>query len=315
MQFTLMSACLFAFFTPLMAQSAGRVQQEPKAQVMVLGVFHLVSTNNMFTQKQGDTLTPKRQREIEEVVERLRTFRPTKIAVEHCEKGKLNDNYRDYLQGKYVLTADETDQYAFRLRKELDLKQLECIYYPVSFDPGPTEAYARSHGQEKQWQAVLRQAQGLVERLNQVLERGTILDGLIFFNSDNAAIYLLQNRIGGGDQYPGADCVSAWYASNLHIFANLTRVISSTTDRVLVIYGQGHVELLRSFIEGSTDLQFVRPLSLSSGHVPEDSEVRQRARSSFPSVELFRQIQWYAFQVVLLIVFLVTLYKFLKWLL
>ena len=36
---------------------------------MVLAVFHLVSTKNMFTQKQGDTLTDKRQREIEQVAD------------------------------------------------------------------------------------------------------------------------------------------------------------------------------------------------------------------------------------------------------
>ena len=43
------------------------------------------------------------------MVERLRAFHPTKIAVEHPDDGKLNERYQQYLSDKYVLTADETD--------------------------------------------------------------------------------------------------------------------------------------------------------------------------------------------------------------
>lgn len=67
---------------------------------------------------------------------------------------------------------------------------------------------------------------------------------------------------GGGNEYPGAEAVSEWYGSNLHIFANLMRLIKSPEDRVLVIYGQGHAKLLRSFVEDSPDLQFVDPLTV-----------------------------------------------------
>jgi hypothetical protein len=36
---------------------------------MVLAVFHLVARKGMLTQQQGDTLTDKRQREIEQVAD------------------------------------------------------------------------------------------------------------------------------------------------------------------------------------------------------------------------------------------------------
>ena len=75
-------------------------------------------------------------------------------------------------------------------------------------------------------------------------------------------MYLVLDRIGGSNEYPGADVVSRWYATNLHIFANLMRLITSPDDRVLVIYGQAHVKLLRSFVKGSPDLQFNDPLSV-----------------------------------------------------
>jgi hypothetical protein len=100
-----------------------------------------------------------------------------------------------------------------------------------------------------------------------VLAHGTVLEALRFMNSEdaidlNGSMYLVLDRIGATNEYPGADAVGRWYASNLHIFANLMRLITSPDDRVLVIYGQAHAKLLRSFIKGSPDLQFIDPLTV-----------------------------------------------------
>jgi len=258
---------LLLLMPPLWAQTGLKSSPASKPQIMVLGVFHLVSTKNMFTQQQGDTLTLKRQREIEQVVERLRAFHPTKIAVEHDYDGKLNERYQQYLSDKYVLTAEETDQYAFRLGKELGLSRIDSIYYPVSFDPNEAEDYAHAHDQKAVWDAALDRAHNVIAELDEVLAHGTMLEALRFMNSEytidlNGSMYLVLDRIGASNEYPGADAVSRWYASNLHIFANLMRLITSPDDRVLVIYGQGHVQLLRSFIKGSPDLQFIDPLTV-----------------------------------------------------
>jgi len=260
-------ALLLFVSAPMLAQSGLKSSAASKPQIMVLGVFHLVSTNNMFTQKQVDTLTPERQQEIREVVERLKAFHPTKIAVEHDYDGKLNERYQQYLADKYTLRGEETDQYAFRLGKELGLSQIDSIYYPVSFDPQIAEAYANSHGQKAVCEAARGGAHMLIEQLDNVLTHGTMLDALRFFNSEsaidlNASIYLVLDRIGSGNEYPGSDAVGGWYGCNLRIFANLVRLIASPEDRVLVIYGQGHASLLRSFIKGSPDLQFVDPLTV-----------------------------------------------------
>jgi len=258
---------LLLLMPPLWAQTGLKSSSTSKPQIMVLAVFHLVSTKNMFTQQQGDTLTDKRQREIEQVVEQLKAFHPTKIAVEHDYGGRLNERYKQYLLDKYVLTAEETDQYAFRLGKELGLSRVDSIYYPVSFDPNEAETFANAHGQKAVWDAAFDRGRKLIEKLNEVLTHGTMLEALRFMNSEdaidlNGSMYLVLDRIGASNEYPGADAVSQWYASNLHIFANLMRLISSPDDRVLVIYGQGHVQLLRSFIKGSPDLQFIDPLTV-----------------------------------------------------
>jgi len=57
-----------------------------------------------------------------------------------------------------------------------------------------------------------------------------------------------------GDGYPGADVVANWYRRNLHIYANLVRE-SGPRERLLVVFGQGHIPVLRHFIEASGEFE------------------------------------------------------------
>jgi hypothetical protein len=54
-----------------------------------------------------------------------------------------------------------------------------------------------------------------------------------------------------GDNYAGADMVNTWYHRNLRIFSNLHQITESDQDRILVVYGQGHVPLLKQFANDS----------------------------------------------------------------
>ena len=50
---------------------------------------------------------------------------------------------------------------------------------------------------------------------------------------------------------PGADLLAAWYERNIRIFANLHRMGLAPEDRVFVIYGAGHVPILRQLVADS----------------------------------------------------------------
>jgi hypothetical protein len=73
----------------------------------------------------------------------------------------------------------------------------------------------------------------------------------------NHQIYLMTTRVGKDNEYPGVELVSEWYKRNLLIFANIARLVDSTQERLLVIYGQGHAHLLRQFIRDSPDMELV----------------------------------------------------------
>src|SRR5258708_22476766 len=64
-----------------------------------------------------DITTPSRQREIEAVVEQLATFHPTHVAVEWppAQQAVLDQRYRRYRSGKYVLSRRGRREIRFRL--------------------------------------------------------------------------------------------------------------------------------------------------------------------------------------------------------
>jgi hypothetical protein len=74
---------------------------------------------------------------------------------------------------------------------------------------------------------------------------------------DNHRMYFDIATLGDSESQPGAAWVGTWYARNLRIFANLTRLTASPQDRILVIYGAGHAYLLRQFAIESNAFRLV----------------------------------------------------------
>jgi pheromone shutdown protein TraB len=57
--------------------------------------------------------------------------------------------------------------------------------------------------------------------------------------------------VGKGQSYPGVDWLASWYERNLRIFANVLRITESTDERILIVYGSGHVPLLMQYLRES----------------------------------------------------------------
>jgi hypothetical protein len=53
-----------------------------KPTVMLLGTFHMRPSSDMHQLELDNLLAPKRQEEIREVVDRMKRYNPTKVAVE-----------------------------------------------------------------------------------------------------------------------------------------------------------------------------------------------------------------------------------------
>ena len=62
-----------------------------RAEVLVLGVYHMANPgHDIFNMQADDVLAPKRQAEIAQLIAALKSFHPTKIAVEAVSIPRLN---------------------------------------------------------------------------------------------------------------------------------------------------------------------------------------------------------------------------------
>jgi len=235
-----------------------------KAHVLVLGSFHMANPgHDIFNLQVDDVLTPKRQKEIAETVAALKKFHPTKIAIESDAGGKRVQQYQDYLDGKYTLTRNEIDQLGFRLAKELGHKQIYPIDADGDFPFDKVQEFAKKNGKQKtmdEWMATIPK---LLEHESQILKDGTISDLLLFQNREEQVrseqeSYMDFAQFADGKEFPGPDLLAEWYRRNARIFANLRSIISSSEERVLVIYGSGHLYWLQRNVLDSRDLELER---------------------------------------------------------
>ena len=259
-------------------------QMTKKPTIMILGSAHLANPGaDVYNTKMDDVLAPKRQREIKQLVTQLKEFRPTKVAIEADERfdTKINTDYHGYLKGTYQLKRGESNQIGFRLAKQMRHPKMYCVdywpeqnpFFPDGFDSDLTDryAFAEAHNQEHFLRPppvtkgkIVKDKDGTTwiepEKYQSIIEMYIQRNEPQGRRADHQA-YLRSARIGLGAQYPGANWVAhRWYARNLKIFVNLTRITESAEDRILLIIGAGHVFLVQQFLEDSGDYIVESPL-------------------------------------------------------
>src|SRR5262245_49615911 len=108
----------------LAGESRANVARHPprarkdRAKVLVLGVYHFQSRNNLKSQRPDDITTPSRQAQIAEVVRRVAAFKPTKVALEQpTGTSDIERQYEGYLAGNFTLGVAETYQIGFRVAR------------------------------------------------------------------------------------------------------------------------------------------------------------------------------------------------------
>ncbi|MFD1675694.1 DUF5694 domain-containing protein [Alicyclobacillus fodiniaquatilis] len=242
---------------------------DAKPSVMVLGSVHLNNPGlDMHNTEFDDMRTEKRQAQIQELVSRLQRFQPTHVALEAPSKiqCQLSTEYQQYLDGKMELSPSEGHQIGFRIAKELGHESVYAVDWMEHIGNralGEVYEWARSH------QPGLLEDEPFSE---EDVTQQTILD--IFRNVNQPAAALENHRwyiqkiarVGMGEEHIGIDWLRWWYQRNLIVYDKVTRLMQSPSDRVLVIYGAGHLHLLTQFFKESGLCQVVNSLDyLSDG--------------------------------------------------
>lgn len=265
--------CSLFIWTFAVKAQIGIVDQNAKIkpQLVILGTYHMGTPgNNVVNSKVDDVTSPERQKQMVELVEKLKKFKPTKIVVE-CDledDAKTQEIYARYLSGNYQLSKNETNQIGFRLAKELGHKKVYCVDWSDFWDDPSInyEKYASKDAELDSFLKVLyRNLKKEVDAEHEKLFTLPITDQLILLNQPDRMekdhkFYFDIMRIGRGKEYIGANYVSWWYRRNLTILDNIIRITDSPNDRILVVYGYGHLKLLTQFAKESGFYNVESPL-------------------------------------------------------
>lgn len=252
-----------------------------RAKVLLVGTFHFAYHNkDVFNpEKREDMLSERRQAEIADVVQRLIEFRPTKVALEIRaeDDSEVNEEYQAYRAGNLELKVDEYQQLGFRVAAAMGHDRVYTIdewgglYFPRS----QLFEYARKRLEEKAegmsetdlWYALHESLlPEMGKRLTTLSDEHradhTLREHLLYLNSDERlavshGMYLTWIDSPRGD-FTMPDFITGWWFNrNLRIFANLKRITESPKDRILVIYGAGHIPILKHTIQCSPKHELV----------------------------------------------------------
>lgn len=240
-------------------------------EVMVLGTWHFANHNrDLHNVSSDDVRAPARQRELEAVAAALAEFRPTKVMIEKVAPAVdlIDPDYAAFTPALLRTERSERFQLGYRLAHALGLARVQAIDEqagpgePDYFPYGQVADYAQAHGSAALLQDAHAQTRSLLEAFNRRQASATLAELLLEANRPSfmAGIdpYYRMLRIGDTERQPGAELNAMWYLRNAKIFAKLATG-AEPGDRILVIYGAGHVYWLRHFAAETPGFRNVDP--------------------------------------------------------
>lgn len=243
-------------------------------KIMTLGTFHFAFPNlDAVKTEEKDkisVLDAPYQSEISVISKAIVNFRPTIIAVELTPDQQLvlDSLYALYKDNKFTLGKGEVFQLGFRTAKQLNLQTIYCVndwgrhYDHIS---ELIQDSTRAAGLE----AYYLNSPDSVFRIPDNSKKVTsIIQELIELNQpeqikERLSLYLLnpfKYEEEPGD-FTGVDFETGrWFSRNLRIFRNIQRIPHSAEDRMLLIIGREHLNLLNLFFDVSKEFELVSPL-------------------------------------------------------
>lgn len=244
-----------------------------EVRVMLLGTYHFANPGrDVVKQDIDDVLQPKRQGELDALAARLAAWKPDRIAVEwpYSETDTLRARYAAYLAKTLPPNRNEVIQVGFRLASRLG----HDAVFPIDDDSyldlnDSLKAIDQRRPEFKRTRdSISAVLQARAKTQNAWMRTTTIREHLQRLNSDDAlhngnslGMFGGYLQAGEGQNYGGPQFLTQWYARNLDMAHNLTRLLQPEVKRILVVVGSGHVPPLRNLLDEAPQFCPVSPLS------------------------------------------------------
>lgn len=241
-----------------------------RAKILVVGTFHFdypgLDVHKTSDEDKIDVLKEPKKSEVTELVNYIKKFQPTKIAVEAMPSWKATEKLRKYKDGQYADQRDERFQIGMRIATEMNLDTIYALdASSMAEDIAVVDSiYTKALWEDYDFQsddpyeAKLREWFDYKDKL---IAKTNLLEYFKYMNQREAHQLNYGSYLIGDfklDNERGADILSYWwYNRNVRIFRKMQAIVESPEDRVLVIFGNGHAAVLRQLIESSPEFEFI----------------------------------------------------------
>lgn len=245
--------------------------QQQKTKVVLLGCFHFDNPGlDVAKFENANILSEKRQKEVREIVDKLKAYKPDKIFLEVPVEmqSKLDSSFNSYRNGSFTLKGTETHQLGFRLARELNHPKVYGVdYRDAEF---PFDSLMKSATEAQQF-SLLGNVKTLIDSVekvfNESLKKNTIKEMLLAQNTDEGneiAVGMYFDLLVAGKEgnHVGSYLTSEWWRRNMIIYENILKRMSGKEEKILVIFGSGHTALLKEMMKYNKNLEIVQVKSV-----------------------------------------------------
>ncbi len=247
-------------------------QSDASVQVLLIGSSHwnnyqskgldVAQTNEV------DILSDQYQKELDQIVAKIKEFKPDKIFVERtvAYQPKLDSLYKLYKTTDWgQKRRNEIFQLGFKVAKELQHKKVYGVdYRGTQF---PFDSLINAMKQAKQTtliESFTKDIKKFEKEYNALISKKKPLKDIFYYLNNknqrklNFGWYLNGANKGGTiDNNTGSFLASEWIRRNLYIYSSIQKYTEPKDKRIMVLMGAGHIAVLENLISYSPDWKIV----------------------------------------------------------
>ncbi len=267
-----MALCLLAIFQPAFSQK--------RIKVVLLATYHMGGTTDALKvdNEKDNILGADRQKQLGLLLDVLEASKAEKIYVE-SEPGKQafwDSIYHDHYIGKPVAMKNEIFQIGIKLAKRLNIRRgVTCVDWGQYDNRNRSERYFSEYAmkmnmlsdslkidEEDEFTAYDKMVFTELEALNTMIPA---MDLVLIYRTLNSDTYLrkffyanVTTYLDKNEQGMGAFWSQFNMMRNVNIYSNIMKdLLEERPENVLVLYGAGHIQALKSMFEAHPAIEVV----------------------------------------------------------
>ena len=242
------------------------VTSSDQKEVLLIGTFHYNNPGaDVAKTKSFDVLSEGSQKELEQIVSKIKDYHPTQIFVEwpFDEQNELDSLYNLYKEDRYFTNDSLSDFYlkneifqlAFPAARASNLDKVYAIDYRTSFPYAEVMEAMETAGQTDLKSRIMDEIAKSSSEFDKRVDSGISLTELMYYHNTphmrkwtNDLHINLMLVAGNTDNFSGPLLTSEWFNRNLYMWSLVQKNTTDSDERIMVLAGASHAAMFDLFI-------------------------------------------------------------------